>query len=267
MFDPSAKFQLEVLPNGRRPADEYFHQNSMWIEGRENSVYTLKFTNRSSTRVLVILSVDGLDVIKGQPAGPNSEGYVVNANDTLEVKGWKLNNNSAAEFVFSKAGKSYVAASGNDTSNTGVIGAMVFRERQQITWTSPYAYTGLRGMYGPQGSGMSTGSINSVDYISSASLGTTSVTKGITPVAQSLVTQDVGTGFGDAVDFNTYTINFEREDQNNPDAVLALYYNTAKNLERMGIVLRSKNSIDTSGSANPFPAYYNGVKPPPGWTP
>ena len=103
MFDPSAQYELSVCPLGRRPADEYYHQGQVWVEGREGSTYTLRFTNRSPNRVLAIFSVDGLDVVKGQPAGHLSEGYVVNGNSTLDIPGWKLDSATAAEFYFSRS--------------------------------------------------------------------------------------------------------------------------------------------------------------------
>lgn len=240
MFDPSAQFELQVCPNGRQSADEYFHQGSIWIEGRENSKYTLIFTNRSSNRVMVVFSVDGLDTIKGQPAGLNSDGYIVNARSNIEVPGWTLDNTSAAEFFFSKAGRSYVTSSGNNTNNTGVIGAMVFKE--QITWPTLHRQAMVRSKSIDMG--------NNAWYSSSASL----------------VPQDIGTGFGNATQFNTVSATFNKANPTAPDAILAIYYNTAKNLEKLGINVRTIHTRYNNSSAEPFPAYTSGCKPPLGWT-
>jgi hypothetical protein len=82
--------------------------------------------------------------------------------------------------------------------------------------------------------------------------------------ANNAVTQDVGTGFGEATGFNTSQVSFIREDENNPTAILAMYYNTAKNLQKMGIQLRSKNNVGYS--PNPFPAVTGtGCVPPTDW--
>jgi len=289
MINSSSEFELVVCPNGRAAADEYLHQGNIWIEGRESSKYTLKFFNRTPFRVNVVFSVDGLDTIKGQPAGPQSEGYVVNGNDSIEVPGWTLDGNSVAGFFFAKAGRAYVAASGNNTSNTGVIGAMVFRERS-MAYASPYYPQGYRGMtgwnnntriYNQSSSMKSPGvSVTEVDYsvmpqnMMSQSIGdaiaqeTSAIaTSSVGMRSISPVSQDVGTGFGDAVTFNTYKVSFNRLNENTPDTILAIYYNTAKNLQKMGINIRTVYNKYDNSSANPFPSYQpTGCKPPPGWT-
>jgi len=247
MFDSSAQYQLEICPLGRRPADEYYHQGQVWIEGREGSTYTLRFTNRSPDRVLAIFSVDGLDVLKGKPAGHLSEGYVVNGNSTLEIPGWKLDASTAAEFFFSRSSKSYVAKIGGNVGNTGVIGAMVFREYQ---WQNSFPAS----------------SINKLTFANPSS----SVARGIynhSGSADSLssVSQSVGTGFGAATQWNTVNTQFTRENSTVPNAIMAVYYDSSKNLQKRGIVLRTRYGTDVSNTA--FPAYTSGATPPPGWQP
>lgn len=275
MFDPSAQYELSVCPLGRRPADEYYHQGQVWIEGREGSTYTLRFTNRSPNRVLAIFSVDGLDVLKGQPAGHLSEGYVVNGNSTLDIPGWKLNNSTAAEFYFSRSNKSYVSKIGGNVNNTGVIGAMVFREAQPIQWAQPLTYTATTGIpLQPTNWGVNTSGWNghpgvpaSLNNISVGSVSYTSAnTRGANSLSHNAVSQDVGTGFGPATAWNTVSTTFNREHTTVPNAIMVVYYDSAKNLQRRGIVLKSKYGTDASN--NPFPAYTNGgVVPPPGWKP
>ncbi len=250
MYDPSAQYQLEICPLGRRPADEYYHQGQVWIEGREGSNYTIRFTNRSPNRVLAIFSVDGLDVLKGQPAGHLSEGYVVNGNSTLDIPGWKLDNQTAAEFYFSRSDKSYVAKIGGNVSNTGVIGAMVFKEWQPPVYNN-YAFTA-----NPHSSGYNP---NALRGITSSAVGMNSIQ------SVNAVSSAVGTGFGQATQWNTTPTQFIRENHNIPNAILAVYYDSSKNLQRRGIVLKSRYTASTSNSA--FPAYTSGTTPPPGWQP
>jgi hypothetical protein len=293
MFDPSGQFELQVAPNGRAAADEYLHQGNMWIEGREGSKYVLRFINRSPQRVCVVFSVDGLDTIKGQPAGPNSEGYIVDADSTLEVPGWKLDSDTAAEFYFNKIGKSYAAQSGASTSNVGVIGAMVFREMPYHV-PSLFTYTtagsigmglsnpslsinlsapiGASGALGPQGPHGALGAVCSDFVPTSASLsGSAGMIRsaGVNAVASSAmpVEQSVGTGFGDATQFATTQTTFVRANSTVPDAMLVMYYNSGKNLQKMGIQLRTKGTRYDNTTAKAFPAYNNGCTPPPGWKP
>jgi len=284
MFDPSAQYELSVCPKGRRPADEYYHQGQVWIEGREGSNYTLRFTNRSPNRVLAIFSVDGLDVLKGKPAGHLSEGYVVNANTTLDIPGWKLDDATAAEFYFSRSSKSYVSKMGGSVNNTGVIGAMVFREKPAVHWTQPPHLTftasslptsnwsgtvGYNSIGTPVAGSVHPGVTVSLNNLSVGSVSANASNETLRSATTSLnmVSQDVGTGFGQATTWNTTNTTFSRENPTIPNAIMAIYYDSAKNMQRRGIVLKSKYGTDTSN--NPFPAYTSsgGAVPPPGWKP
>lgn len=265
MLDNFRKYELVVRPLGRTPADEYYFNNAVWIEGREGNSYTIDIKNNSHTRALFIISVDGLDILSGNPAGPDSNGYVLNPYQSLSIPGWKINNSEAAEFFFSRSRDSYVNAIGGSTANTGVIGAMIFSEYvvpaptyyNPNHWSNNPTWTTTSQLYGT--------AIGSA-YPTSVDLNATriaAVASNSMSVKSSGVSQDVGTGFGNKTNWNTSSVGFVKANPNNPDAVLALYYNTAKNLERMGIRLKKKRDI--SYQANPFPAYTTGCKPPPDW--
>ncbi len=256
MFDPSAQFELAVCPLGRRPADEYYHQGQVWVEGRDGNNYTLRFVNRSQGRVFVVFSVDGLDVLKGKPAGLHSEGYVVNANSTIDVPGWKLDNNTAAEFYFSRSDKSYVSKIGGNVNNTGVVGAMVFKEF--VIQLSPSAFPGYV-------SGQSTYDNYTPSTGNPVPRGVYSVSSaGLQATASAVSLNSVGTGFGQTTQWNTSTTVFNKENASVPNAIMAVYYDSRKNLERRGIVMKTRyNSVSNSA----FPAYTTGATPPPGWTP
>lgn len=243
MFDPLSRYQLAVCPRGKTPADEYYYQGQVWIEGRDGSDYTLRFFNRTAHRVLAIFSVDGLDVLNGQPAGHLSEGYLVAANSSIDVPGWRVDANTAAEFVFGKVGKSYVSKMGYTVNNAGVIGAMVFQEAISSQIVSTVSRS-LSTISMP----MQFGSIMGINQIQTSS---------------SAASNSMGTGFGQAAPWQTASAQFVRANQTQPDALMALYYDSAKGLQRRGIVLKSRYSASTSN--NPFPAYTTGVKPPPGW--
>ena len=79
----------------------------------------------------------------------------------------------------------------------------------------------------------------------------------------------LGTGFGDAVEFETQTTEFHREA--NPCAVFAIYYDTLKNLRRAGVPVNQFDrhySTSYSDGPNPFPDSPDvvGCTPPRGWT-
>ena len=242
-------FSLSIRPNGRAAADEYYHNGVTWIEGREGSKYTIFLKNLVNSRLQFIVSVDGLDVLDGKPAGINSRGYVVDPNATLEIPGWRLNNQEAAEFYFSKKSNSYVSEIGGSVANTGVIGVMAFVEQQLIPNMSiwPPGYPPITWTYP-----------NSLLY--SSVRGATAMQNSTGPVAQNLC--GVGTGFGDAINHPTQATNFISMNPSSWDAMSVIYYDTAENLKRQGIQLKTRTTVSTP---NPFPGNTDGCRPPPSW--
>jgi hypothetical protein len=108
---------------------EYAHNGQTFIEGREGSNFNITVTNHNPFRVEAVVAVDGLSVLDGKDAGPQSDGYLLGPNETIAIPGWKLNEAQVAAFEFSGKGGSYSALSTGSARNTGVIGLLVYRER------------------------------------------------------------------------------------------------------------------------------------------
>lgn len=137
MYDSSKQYEAQIIVRGR-PVSEYWHtDNNVYIEGRKNSEYELRFKNHTNQRVCIIPAVDGLSVMDGKPAGTNSDGYVVDAHATLLVPGWRLDKSGVAKFEFSSRRRSYAKKSGKGGDNVGVIGFMIFQELYQPRYTDP----------------------------------------------------------------------------------------------------------------------------------
>ena len=115
------------------------HQGSTYVAGRPGDRYAVRLTNRSSGRVLVVLSVDGVNAVSGENAAVGQTGYVLGPYQTAEITGWRKNYSEAAAFYFTALPDSYAARTGRP-DNVGVIGAAVFRERVPETsgnWFQP----------------------------------------------------------------------------------------------------------------------------------
>lgn len=124
-------FELTVCVNNR-PIREYGHQGLLFVEGRKNQPYTLKFRNNYAQRVLAVVSVDGLSVVDGEPADNDSRGYVVPALSQIEITGWRSSLDKTNEFVFdTKARANSTQHKGEDT-NCGVIAVKVFSEKLKL---------------------------------------------------------------------------------------------------------------------------------------
>ena len=111
----------ETLPTWR-------HRGASWIAGRPGDRYAVRLTNRSGARVLVVLSVDGVNVVSGDTAAVGQTGYVLAPWQSAEITGWRKSYTEAAAFYFTALPDSYAART-DRPDNVGVIGAAVFRER------------------------------------------------------------------------------------------------------------------------------------------
>jgi hypothetical protein len=106
----------------------YWQDGQAHVPGLPGHRYAVVLNNRSDERLLAVLSVDGVNAVSGQTASPHQAGYVLAPWQSTEVRGWRKDLSSVAEFVFTDLPDSYAARTGR-AQNVGVIGVAVFRER------------------------------------------------------------------------------------------------------------------------------------------
>lgn len=109
---------------------EYRHRGRDWVPGTPGHRYGVRLTNTTGERVLVVLSVDGVNAISGETAAANQTGYVLGPWQSTEITGWRKSWQDVAQFYFTDLPDSYAARTGRP-DNVGVIGVAVFRERVQ----------------------------------------------------------------------------------------------------------------------------------------
>jgi hypothetical protein len=120
---------FEVRVNGRAITD-YHNDGKIWVEGRKGSVYTLYYKNNSSTRKKIVCSVDGLNIMTGDNEW--KRGYVIEPWGSIDIPGWRQDNNSVASFEFGSLKESYNEQNySGDKRNIGVIGCLTFDEKPQ----------------------------------------------------------------------------------------------------------------------------------------
>jgi hypothetical protein len=103
------------------------HRGDIWVAGTPGHRYSVRLANTTGERVLVVLSVDGVNAITGQTAHPGQAGYVLAPWQSTEISGWRKSMDDVAQFVFTDLQDSYAARTGR-ARNVGVIGVAVFRE-------------------------------------------------------------------------------------------------------------------------------------------
>jgi len=127
---------VSLTDGSGRPYPAVWADGRQYIVGEPGERYVIAIHNRSGFRFECVASVDGLDVIDGEPASYGKRGYVISPYGTLEIDGFRRSEDTVAAFRFSSVRGSYSARSGQGDRNVGVIGIALFQERGTYpTWT------------------------------------------------------------------------------------------------------------------------------------
>lgn len=253
---------MEVLINGQ-PVKEYFLNHKIFIEGRKGSVFSLRLRNNSSERILFVPTVDGLSVMDGKEGSFDSRGYIVSAYNSVTIDGWRLSNQEVAEFYFSSPEDSYRKRKGMG-DNIGSIAVAVFREKEKIIpkwpnyievlpdypkqrpwngdpfWPEYPEYS--KRMFGQQTLFDSNLKDRNIEL-------STIPTSACCFSCQKSVSQEIGTGFGETKRSEVITVSFDKEKE--PDAIFEVFYNSRKQLEKLGIDL--DRQLMSISEPNSFP--------------
>jgi hypothetical protein len=221
-----------------RPLPVYTHRGRLHVPGDPGRPYTVELVNRTNERLLVVLSVDGVNVVTGETASPAQSGYVLNPWQRTEIRGWRKSLAESAEFYFTALPDSYAARTGRPF-DVGVVGAAVFREvpRRVVPPSPPIAR---------ERDGWSKG----------APGGDAPLAGEAAPEAKSggfgapAPRQDLGTGHGRRQWDPVAETRFERR-SSRPDEVVSLFYDSHARLVAEGVVPR-RHPRQIAGP-NPFP--------------
>lgn len=125
-------YNVEVLVNGRK-AQEFQKDGMTFIRGDEGTQYQIRVTNNSNNRILARITVDGRSVLTDDK--DDESGYIINGNDSLKLKGFRLSDDEVSTFVFSRKGDSRAQKRFGYAKDCGVIGVQVLKERN-----NPYGW-------------------------------------------------------------------------------------------------------------------------------
>ena len=128
---------------------EVRHRGTAWVAGRPGDRYAVRLTNRTGGRLLVVLSVDGVNAVSGQTAATGQTGYVLAPWQTADITGWRKSDAEAAAFYFTALPDSYAART-DRPENVGVIGVAAFRERVPVPRPVPFEISPSLTMSMPQ---------------------------------------------------------------------------------------------------------------------
>jgi hypothetical protein len=130
-----------VSQDKRHEGDEFriFHVDGEEVIGvEEKEPFELRFRNNTSGRVQVRLSVDGTDVLSGQPAStkPTGQMFLVSPGETMKLKAWPESLQGGARFVFTTKERSVAVNTHGNTAGIGLIAAAVFADYDDYRYLS-----------------------------------------------------------------------------------------------------------------------------------
>ena len=226
----------------------YRSRGASYVAGRPGDRYAVRMTNRSSGRVLVVLSVDGVNAVSGETASTGQTGYVLAPHASADITGWRKSYSEAAAFYFTALPDSYAART-DRPDNVGVIGTAVFRERERERdirrpWRNE-APPIVEGRIG-QGDAASAGAADAPQSEAGRQ-------RAASPMAEdSVARQDkkLGTGHGEREYSPTAQTAFERASEQ-PAEVVQIRYDSYSNLVASGVIGRSRPNT----APVPFPGF------------
>ncbi|MES3012710.1 MAG: hypothetical protein V4750_03145 [Pseudomonadota bacterium] len=137
-FAVGSLVEVELVDRARSETlQTWSYRGASWVAGRPGNRYAVRLTNRSGARVLVVLSIDGVNAVSGETAATGQTGYVLAPYQTTEITGWRKSLTESAAFYFTALPDSYAART-DRPDNVGVIGAAVFREKEPEVVRRPY---------------------------------------------------------------------------------------------------------------------------------
>jgi hypothetical protein len=242
-------YTVELVDAAGAPLPTFEHRGRTYVLGALGARYAVRVRNGSGERVEVIVSVDGRDVLDGQPSRLEKRGYIVAPYGSVEVDGYRLSDAAVAAFRFASVPRSYAARMG-DARDVGVVGVAVFperaldvAERQRAAAPEPAPAP-----------------------LADARPGAPSASAAPERRAER---HGLGTEFGEERGSPVERVAFERA-RPRPDAVLTLRYDDRAGLLALGIPVDGVRPVRDETwlrrTAEPFRRDVGYAVPPPGWT-
>lgn len=209
------------------------HRGEQWVAGQPGHRYAVRLTNTSDRRVLVVLSVDGVNAVSGETADPSQAGYVLQPWQSTEIGGWRKSLGEVAQFVFTDPRNSYASRTGRPR-NVGVIGIAVFEE----AWR-PRPHPHAPGIAKSEASRADAPAADMAEAESSG-------------YASRAQRQQLGTGHGQREWSPASRTHFVRASRH-PSQVSEIRYDTRAQLVARGIIPRWRHHRDDIATPRAFP--------------
>ncbi|WP_428264395.1 hypothetical protein [Haliangium sp.] len=276
-------YSVDIIDESGFPQRLHQHRGRTYVLGQAGSRYIIRVGNPTPRRIEVVLSVDGLDVVDGEPADLRKRGYVVQPHSELRLEGFRVSAEQVAAFRFSSVSNSYAGRKGK-ARNVGVIGVAIFEEEapSQLALTPlppPRRRLDRRGGFDGASADLEDERAEEAQAPAPrtrrpAASAPADAKKAAGAEAGAWRDQDpsgdswtggrccrprpqerpgLGTAFGERRSSPATWTRFVRATPGRPNSMLELRYNDAAGLQALGISLVDDNELITRESASPFP--------------
>jgi hypothetical protein len=227
----------------------YPHAGRLYVAGNPGDRYAVHVGNRTGQRVMTVVSVDGINVVTGETASQDQNGYVLGPWQSFEIAGWRKNLNEVAAFYFTRLPDSYAART-DRPNNVGVIGVAVYREWQPPR-PAPLQPRPFSGRKDESAAARDEARASGMAENTQAPAGSAPAEADAAPAKRQRALQDerIGTGHGERQQSTVVYTEFRRASPY-PAETLTIYYDTPANLIARGIIPAAAPVVTTP---NPFP--------------
>ncbi len=227
----------------------HYYRGEYWVAGRPGARYSIQIHNRLGERLLAVASVDGVNVISGETAAWDQDGYVFDAGERYDITGWRKSDAQIAAFTFTASPHSYAERTGRP-ANVGVIGVALYRERQPQAFMSPPRQSPIRpDARAEADSSALAGEARSIPAPAPPAAADADAAPLNSLIPRAALEPKLGTGHGEREYSPVGHTVFVRM-QPQPNEVIRIRYDSLENLLAMGVVRRQRPMPPT---ANPFP--------------
>ena len=220
----------------------HWHEGRAYVVGRPGNEYQVIVKNRIGEDLLAVVSVDGLNVMNGQPANPRQAGYIVSPWARMDIRGWRKSMDEVAAFYFTTLGDSYAGRTGRP-ENVGVIGVALF-QRKPVEYVPPAAAADP-APYRPAPYMRERSEANRDSPNESRAPSTAKSLQAPAPSAP------LGTGHGRREESRVQWQQFDRA-TDAPVETIAIYYDSYRNLVAQGVLQPTASRREP----NPFPTAF-----------
>lgn len=223
---------------------KFHHRGQVFAMGRMGQRYNLRVTNRTGRRVEAVVSVDGRDVLSGNPGDYKGQrGYLVPAWGSVLIEGFRTSLSEVAAFRFTSPSDSYSSRMGSP-ENVGVIGAAFFPEAEPPpppprpvyrVPSRPYPADSYDDGYGRESSRQKSGGSGLGSSAPAAESQAAPSPSRADSYRDEASASNIGTQYGEQTSSEVVEVSFRRARPRHPDQVLTVRYDDRDGLEARGI--------------------------------